>query len=189
MHYKDLDDQKLIALVAQEDADALDALYNRYKRLVYSLVFNMVQDGATAEELMLEVFVRIWEKAHTYHPDKALVRTWLMSIARHRTINWLRQQKNRPETNSLSWGEVPSTQLPSVHSPEDIAETHLLRQRVRDAVTQLPVEQQEALHLAYFGGYSHQQIANKLEQPLGTVKTRIRLAMQKLRHLLEGETM
>lgn len=187
MNYTTLDDRSLIALIAHAHSDALDELYNRYSRLVFSLALNMLGNRATAEEITLDVFTRIWEKAGTYRPEQAKVSTWLVNIARYRAINRLRQEKIRPEHNSVSWAEVSPNTLPLSHSLEDITEVALKQERVRAAVAQLPPDQRDALALAYFKGYSHRQIAEILEQPLGTVKTRIRLGMQKLRQWLQDE--
>ncbi len=187
MDYSTLDDVELIALIARTQADALSELYDRYHRLVFSLALNSVADHATAEEITLDVFTRIWEKAETYRPDQAKVTTWLLSVTRHRSIDVLRQRKTRLARESVNWADVPATAYPSVNSPEEVIELNLRREHVRAAVAQLPAEQKQALALAYFRGYSHSQIAEILQQPLGTVKTRLRSAMQKLRQILQEE--
>lgn len=174
--------------IAQSKSEALDTLYQRYSRLVFSLALNMVSDRAVAEEITLDVFTRVWEKAATYRPEQAQVNTWLVSLTRHRAIDWLRRQRVRLDGASLTWAEVSSGNMPhAAGDPEKAAELALRRERIQAAVAQLPFEQQETLALAYFKGQTHQQIAETLNQPLGTVKTRLRLAMQKLRHLLKDE--
>jgi RNA polymerase sigma-70 factor (ECF subfamily) len=185
--YSTLDDTELIAAVACAQPDALSELYDRYHRLVFSLALNTVLDYATAEEITLDVFTRIWEKAATYRADRAKVTTWLLSLARHRAIDALRYQQARPDREGLSWADVSVPADPTLNSPEDVVEIRLQRDRVRAAIAQLPAEQKQALALAYFRGYSHSQIAEILQQPLGTVKTRVRSAMQKLRQLLQDE--
>ncbi len=185
LDYTSLDDPALVRLIARAQPPALSELYDRYNRLVFSLALQMVTERTAAEEITLDVFHRVWEKAHTYRPAQAKVSTWLVSITRHRAIDWLRRQKVRPNLNSLRWADVPPGALPAGNSPEDAAETALRREQVLAAVAQLPPDQQQALAMAYFGGYTHRQIAELLNQPLGTVKTRIRLAMQKLRVLLQ----
>ncbi len=167
--------------------DALSELYDRYHRLVFSLALNSVADYATAEEITLDIFTRIWEKAETYRPDQAKVTTWLLSMTRHRAIDRLRQRNTRLERDSVSWADPLSSTNLSVNSPEEVVEQSLQRERIRAAIAQLPAEQKQALALAYFKGYTHQQIAELLQQPLGTIKTRLRSAMQKLRHLLPDE--
>lgn len=185
--YSTLNDETLIGLIAQARADALSELYNRYNRLVFSLALNMVQERPLAEEITLDVFTRVWERAGTYRTGQAQVSTWLMSITRHRAIDLLRRARARPEHNSASWADVPPDHLPGVAGAEEMTELRLQREQVRAAVTQLPSNQKEVLTLAYFKGYTHRQIAEVLDQPLGTVKTRIRSAMQKLRRMLQEE--
>ena len=187
MNYTTLDDEALIRLVARARADALSELYDRYNRLVFSLALNVVGDQATAEEVTLDVFTRVWEKAETYRADQAKVSTWLTSITCHRSIDVLRRQSARPEQRSVNWAEVSPEAMPIVNSPEEATELALQQERVRAAIAELPPDQKQALALAYFKGYSHREIAQALDQPLGTVKTRIRLAMQKLRGMLHDE--
>ena len=188
MDYSTLEDKTLVALVAQAQPDALDELYHRHSRLVYSLALKMVSEPTTAEEITLDVFTRVWQKAATYRADQAGVNTWLVSMTRHRAIDWLRRQKVRLDQNSLSWTDVQAEAIPHAkNNPERATELSLRQERVRAAIAQLPPDQQEALALAYFKGQSHREIAEALDQPLGTVKTRIRLGMQKLRDLLQDE--
>ena len=188
MDYSTLEDKTLVALLAQAQPDALDELYRRYSRLVYSLAFKMVSEPTTAEEITLDVFTRVWQKAGTYRAEQAGVNTWLVSMTRHRAIDWLRRQNVRVDQHSLSWAEVSPDVMPHTkNNPEHATELALRQERVRAAIVQLPSDQQEALVLAYFKGQSHREIAETLGQPLGTVKTRIRLGMQKLRDLLQDE--
>ena len=183
-NYTSLDDKTLMVLVARGHTDAMSELYQRHSRLIYGLALNVVNNQQAAEEITLDVFTRAWQKADTYRSEQALVRTWLCVICRNRAINWLRRQKAHPEYNSLSWADVSPGTFPTASSPEKIADATFMQEQVRAAVKQLPIEQRQALALAFFRGYTHSQIAQLLDQPLGTVKTRIRLGMQKLRHLL-----
>jgi RNA polymerase sigma-70 factor (ECF subfamily) len=187
VNYSALDDETLINLIVRSHADALSELYDRYSRLAFSLALNLVGDHATAEEITMDVFLRVWERAGTYRPGQAKVSTWLTSITRYRAIDVLRRRGARPEQHSVSWAEVSSNPMVSPDGLEDTAELAMQRQRVRAAIAELPPDQKQALTLAYFKGYTHRQIAEALDQPLGTVKTRIRLAMQKLRQMLRDE--
>ena len=188
MDYSTLTDETLIRLVARTQPEALSALYDRYNRLVFSLALNVVGDRATAEEITLDVFTRIWERASTYQSDQARVNTWLTRITRNRSIDILRRRSARVEQHTVSWADVTTEAIPDGSpNPEEFAELAQQKTRVRAAIAQLPVEQQQALALAYFKGYSHRQIAELLEQPLGTIKTRLRLGLQKLRQQLEEE--
>jgi RNA polymerase sigma-70 factor (ECF subfamily) len=185
VEYSTLNDETLVRLAASAHQDALGELYERYSRLVFSLALNMVGDHAAAEEITLDVFTRVWQKADTYRPEQAKVSTWLTSIARYRSIDVLRRKGSRPEQHSVGWAEVSLHDMPSTDGPEQATELALERQRVHAAIAELPPDQKQALALAYFMGYTHREIAEALDQPLGTIKTRIRLAMHKLRHMLQ----
>jgi RNA polymerase sigma-70 factor (ECF subfamily) len=187
MDYSKLDDEILIRLIAVEQADSLAELYDRYSRLIFSLAVNIVGDSATAEEITLDVFTQVWEKAEMYQPEMAKVNTWLTNIARNRSIDILRRRGARRDGHHVDWFSLSPDQLSTNNNPEESAALSLIRKRVRRAVSELPEDQKEALSLSYFKGYSHRQIAEKLNQPLGTVKTRIYLAMKKLRSMLVDE--
>lgn len=187
MDYKEFDDQSLIRLIARSQESALSELYDRYSRLIYSLALNAVGDPATAEEITQDVFIRIWDHAGTYQAEKSKVVTWIASITRYRSIDVIRRRKIRPESQSVSWEIEPSANEMNPINVEQTVEISQERRRVRQAISVLPEEQRQALAYAYFQGYTHREIAEVLGEPLGTVKTRIRLAMQKLRQLLEQE--
>jgi RNA polymerase sigma-70 factor (ECF subfamily) len=184
MKLNGVDDTSLVRLIADAHTDAIKELYDRYSRLVFSVALAILGDRAIAEEAMLDVFVRVWQGAKTYRPDRAKVQTWLVAIARHHAIDILRWQNSRPDLKSASLEDVLLSHDSAAPDPQAQAEISLQQRRIREAVAQLPAEQRQALELAYFQGYTHQEIAETLAQPLGTVKTRIRLAMQKLRELL-----
>lgn len=185
--YSSLDDATLIDLIARARADALGELYDRYGRMVFSLAVNSVGDYRTAEEITQDVFVRVWQRAKSYRAERGKVSTWLTSIARHRAIDQLRRRGARPEQHTVAWAEGAPEALTASDDPQEAAQLAMEGERVRAAVAQLPEEQKQVLALAYFQGYTQQQIADALGQPLGTVKTRVRLAMKKLRVTLEPE--
>ena len=143
--------------------------------------------ASTAEEVTQDVFLRVWNKAETYRAEQGKVITWLSSIARYRAIDLLRRRSIRPEGNLALWVEEVGLKQPDPVDVEAEVELAQRRHRVRRAMAQLPPEQRQALAYAFFQGYSHSEIAERLREPLGTVKTRIRLAMQKLRQLLHEE--
>jgi len=185
--YARYDDEKLISLITQLQEGALAHLYDRYNRLVFSLAFAVVNDRATAEEITLDVFMRVWQKAGTYRADQAKVSTWLTHIARNHAIDVLRRRAVRPDQYAVGWEDaVPNDEL-SENDPQASIELSLQRERIQAALAQLPQEQKQALELAYFNGYTQRQIADVLKQPLGTIKTRLRLALQKLRDILRDE--
>jgi RNA polymerase sigma-70 factor, ECF subfamily len=180
---KQLDDVNLMQLIAQHREDALGELYDRYHRLVFSIALKVIGNRATAEEIMLDVFIRVWEKGDRYRMEKAQVNTWLARLTRNRAIDVLRREEVRPMRHSVGWADV-SEMSTDGQSPETVTQLSIRRQQVRSAINELPPEQKEALALAYFQGYTHREIAEVLEKPLGTIKTRIRSGMQTLRGLL-----
>lgn len=179
-----VDDVFLLGQIANGQESAVEALFDRYNRLVFSVAFAVVGDRSVAEEVTLDVFVHVWRGAKTYDPSRAKVSTWLVAIARHHAIDVLRWQSARLDSKSLLLEDMPSQDDPDPLDPEEQAQLSLERKVVQGALQELPADQRQALFLAFFKGYSHQQIAELLKQPLGTVKTRIRLAMQKLRTIL-----
>ena len=181
------DDTYLIQLIAQAQSEALDELYDRYNRLVFSVAFAIVGDRSVSEEITLDVFVQVWKHAATYQPDRAKVSTWLIAITRHHAIDILRWQKSRPDAESLNWDGLSVQDGPAAHNLEEHLELSIQRQQVREALDQLPEDQRKTLILAYFKGHTQSEISKALQQPLGTIKTRIRLGMQKLRKLLEED--
>jgi RNA polymerase sigma-70 factor, ECF subfamily len=181
------DDEKLIGLIRQQQEGALAQLYDRYNRLVFSLAFAMINDRATAEEITLDVFMRVWQKAESYRSDQAKVSTWLTHIARNHTIDVLRRRAVRPDQYAVEWEDsIPELEAHE-NDPQEATELSLQREHIQAALTQLPQEQKQTLELAYFKGYTQREIAEVLKQPLGTVKTRLRLALQKLRDILRDE--
>ena len=186
---KSLEDEALLRLIVQKKSEALSELYDRYSRLVFSLALHIVGDQETAEEITQDVFFRVWEKAGSYQSGKAKVSTWLTSITRYRSIDDLRRRGVRPEANSIDWDSLAEWGIPatSTNNPEEITDQSLVSQQLINALKQLPIEQKTALALAYFQGLTHNEIAEVLGDPLGTVKTRIRLGMQKLRDLLQED--
>ena len=193
MTFSSLDDSALLTLIAssrreQLPAEALGALYDRYGRLVFTVAVHVVGDAETAEEITQDVFVRVWEGAHTYRPEVAKVSSWLVSITRHRAIDELRRRGSRPEKDSAAWPEDIGLDhldgLPVLNGPDEAVESHFQRRGIRKVLQTLPAEQRQVLGLAYFKGLSHSQIAALINEPLGTVKSRIRQAMHKVRDAL-----
>lgn len=187
MDYRQMDDYGLLRMIATAESAALDALYERYGRLVYSLALYILNDPAAAEEVTQDVFVQVWNKAETYQPEQGKVATWLTSVARYRAIDVLRRTNVRPEGHRADLDDGTGFELRDEMHVEALVEQNQERSQVNAALAQLPPEQRRALAYAYFFGYSHQQIADLLGEPLGTVKTRIRLAMQKLRQMLKED--
>ena len=187
MKFEKLDDATLIQQIAKAETGALEELYDRYNRLVFGVAMAILSDASMAEEVTLDVFVRVWKGASTYQPQRAKASTWLAAIARHHAIDVLRGQRSKLDQKSLYLNDLPWQKASDLSGPQEDLENNIQRARIRQAVDELPADQREALMLAYFKGYSHRQIADLLEEPLGTVKTRIRIAMQKLRDILSEQ--
>jgi RNA polymerase sigma-70 factor (ECF subfamily) len=177
-------DESLIAAVAQGDEAALGILYDRYARAVYSLAARITHDQGTAEEITQEVFLRLWRNAATYTTARGRFASWLLSMTHHLAIDQVRRRQARPQAVA-STDDLPVQGIPD--SRVDVEEEAWLavrRDLIRRALAQLPDAQRQVIELAYFGGLTHVEIAAELGDPLGTVKTRLRLGVQKLRELL-----
>lgn len=187
MDYTRLDDDALLRLIVDADAKALNELYNRYGRLVYSIAFRVVGHQQTAEEIALDVFTKAWEKAGTYRSDRGVVRVWLTSMARNRAIDVIRSEKVRFNTQQKVWAEAAAQTKTLERKPESDVDLLMRKERISLAINQLAEEQRDLLALAYFQGHTQSQIAKLCNLPLGTVKTRIRAGIQKLRQLLDED--
>jgi len=172
----------LIAKVAQGDQSALGELYDKTSRLVFGLVLRIVLDSSTAEEVTLDVYNQVWKQAGTYSAERGTPIAWLLTIARSRAID--RFRSGRQEQQRREPLDVATGQAAAGDSPEQQSAMSEQREIVRSALKQLSTEQREVIELAYYQGLSHSEIAAQLGQPLGTVKTRTRLGMIKLRELL-----
>ena len=186
LNYHQIEDQLLLGLIAMQNQAALEAFYDRYVRQVYSLVLSILRDPGLAEEVTQEVFFNVWKRASSFNSERGRPATWLLSVAHHRAIDALRRQRRRGQRETPLEPEVESTH-PSNESegPPEAAMLLENKERVREALRKLPQEQQRVIILAYFQGLTQVEISERLEQPLGTVKTRIRLGMEKLRLALE----
>ena len=174
-------DASLLTRIAQRDTQALDALYARHARQVFSLALAVLGDQTRAADLTQEVFLLVWRNAGAYRPTGS-ARSWLLRLTRNRAIDELRRaQRHAQHTAPLSSQVIETFSVP--HEAIDPAD----RQVVRDAVAALPAAQREALLLAFFYGLSHQEIATRLQTPLGTIKARIRRALQVLRQQLQDK--
>lgn len=177
------DDVALMRRMVEADETALGALYDRWVRSLYSLVLHLLKDPDEAEDVVEETFWQAWRKADSYEPSRGAVSTWLLTIGRRKALDRLRARKRSREDlmgDDRSLADLPS----SAPDPSIDVEGAELRESVRLALNDLPSEQREVLELGYFNGLSQSEIADVTGQPLGTVKTRMRLAMQKLREPL-----
>lgn len=187
-HYAALDDEELMQRLFLRDLAAFRTLYNRYGNLVYSTSLRVVKDVQIAEDMVQEVFLRLWRKPESYLPQKGRFVTWLTSVTRNRAVDEIRS-RNRRYRHETASPEEQERDVPDLEAEDPALSAELADQRrlVLAAMKDLPPEQRQAIELAYFGGLTQQEIAERTGQPLGTVKTRIRLGMQKLRAALTPE--
>ena len=173
-----LADEELISLVGQANAAAFATLYDRHSRSAYSLAYRMMGEKQAAEDLAQDAFIKVWRSATTYRANRASVRTWILSIVHNRGIDQLRSVASRRRMQ-----EKVEVFAPKVQPSEGFAESWANTQgeQVREALGTLPKEQLKILELAYFSGYTHVEIAELLDVPLGTVKGRMRLGLKKMR--------
>jgi RNA polymerase sigma-70 factor (ECF subfamily) len=178
------DDAALLLRIGQGDEQALGALYDRWSPLVFSVCAHILGDDDEAEEAVEETFWQAWRQAARYDAERGAVSTWLTTIARTRALDRLRARRRRQEQSMTNLTETDRAQVDAtVRRTDDPARDAELAERrslVRQALLALPAEQREVLELAYFRGFSQSEIAEQTGQPLGTIKTRVRLAMEKL---------
>jgi RNA polymerase sigma-70 factor (ECF subfamily) len=184
-------DAELIARASEGDARALEILYDRYARVVYSFALRIVGDPSLAEELLQEVFFRAWQQGGAFRASRGSFITWLLSITHNLAIDELRKRRRRPQRADNNTTEEAEQLLPEMPDESQDVEEEVwlssLRDRIADALASLPPAQREAIELAYFQGLTQREIAERLGEPLGTIKTRMRLGMQKLREQLSHE--
>lgn len=178
-------DAELITLVTQGDQFALEALYERYSRAVYSFALRIVGDPSIAEELLQEVFVRVWQQGGSFRSSRGTLITWLLSITHNMSIDEVRRRNRRPQKAESAEPEMLLAALPDERMDvEGEAWLSSLRDTIQQALQQLPANQREVIELAYFQGLTQREIAETLGEPLGTIKTRMRLGMLKLKDQL-----
>jgi len=185
--YESLDDHQLMQRISQVDKDALEALYIRYKTPVYSLAMFMLKQPALAEEVTQDIFLNVWLKASSFNAERGQPRGWIMSVAHHKIIDLIRSRRRAIINSDPADYETLDLLPDGGVSTESQVEQTLERERIMRALKTIPDSQREVIMLAYFGGLSQSEMAEKLDQPLGTIKTRVRLAMQKLRTVLEND--
>lgn len=184
--YLTLADEDLISHVGDSDPQAFAALYDRHGRAAYSLAYRIMGERQAAEDLVQEAFLKVWRSSGGYRADRGSVRTWILSIVHHRGIDLLRAMSSRKRTRER-FEATAETSQPSEAFGEVWKNSQ--RDQVRDALKTLPDEQLKILELAYFSGFTHVEIAEMLDLPLGTVKGRMRLGLKKMKAYFESGDM
>ncbi|HUY72441.1 MAG TPA: sigma-70 family RNA polymerase sigma factor [Gaiellaceae bacterium] len=175
-----LSDEAVVALTARSDEVALAELYDRFGRAAFGLAFRVIRDESLAEDAVQEAFLAVWRGASRFIPERAKASTWIMTLVHRRAVDLVRREERRradplPETETEAGGP----------SAADSAWLRLERERVQDALSRLPDQQREAIELAYYGGFTQSELAERLGEPLGTIKSRMFTGLARLRELLE----
>lgn len=179
--FEDIEDQELMELIKSENLDAFNELYSRYGRLVFNLAYKWTRNINEAEEVTQEVFEKIWVRRNTYVMKKSKVSSWIYKICQNTAFDFLRRKK---KTSYLDESQLDFLVDDNINLENEI-EMHAIRQLLKNAIADLPKEQQEIIKLMYFEGKTQKEIAASLNIPLGTVKSRVKLAMTKLRRKIK----
>jgi RNA polymerase sigma-70 factor (ECF subfamily) len=183
-----LADEELMPLIGEKDADAFEVFYDRHGGVAYSLAYRIVGERGAAEDVTQEAFISIWRSGARYDAARGSVRTWMLGIVRNRAIDALRSRTGKAPKLDFDDDSILEHR-PAAEQTESEALQRETAQEVRGALDELPGEQAKVIQLAYFGGFSHSEIAGMLGVPLGTVKGRMRLGLEKIRgELAEGLT-
>jgi len=180
----DLSDEALLYAIAGGAVWAMDSLYERYHRLLYSLAYRVVDDHQVAEDLLQEAFLAVWRRSDTYSPQVGAARSWLISILHHRAIDHLRKLRRRSNIQEAPLEALEFDERVAVEDAWDVAWRDIQKSQVRAALLKIPPEQRLVIELSYFQGWTHSEIAEGTQIPLGTVKARMRLGLQRLKRVL-----
>jgi len=174
-----LSDEALVALAARSEQSALAELYDRFGRPAYGLALRIVRDEALAEDAVQEAFLTLWRTAARFVPERGKASTWILTLVHRRAVDLVRREERR-RTDVLEHAPEPESR----DTVDEAAWLRLLRERVQEALRKLPDQQREAIELAYYGGFTQSELADRLGQPLGTIKSRMFLGLGRLRELL-----
>ena len=178
-------DIEMLQAVGRRDVAAFQAFYRKFNGLLYATIFRVLNDHQDTEDIMQEVLVQVWQKAHFYEPTKGKPLTWVTTMARNRAIDRIRAKQRRSRLNDDFEQETRPLQPEFDEDTSDVVTSNENAQVVQNAVMELSPDQREAIQLAYFGGLTQSEIADKLKQPLGTVKARIRRGVQRLEQVVK----
>jgi RNA polymerase sigma-70 factor, ECF subfamily len=176
-----LRDEELLVLIGHRDEQALGALYDRYGRIIFSMALRVTGDRLTAEEVTQDVFQVVWQQTAAFRAASGSVAAWMIGITRHRAIDRIRSQRHKARQRDTPIDDAMAAMLSDNSSVENDA---VIRSDIRAALGELPIEQRHVVELAYYGGLTTVEIASSMGTPVGTVKTRLRLGLSRLRAAL-----
>ena len=174
-----LSDEAVVALIARSDEQALAELYDRFGRVAYGLARRILRDESLAEDAVQDAFLTAWRRADTFMPERAKASTWLLTLVHRRAVDLVRREERRRAEPIDDTAEAPAA-----GTAEEVVWLRFERERVQAALRQLPDQQREALELAYYGGFTQSELAERLGQPIGTIKSRMFSGLGRLRDLL-----
>jgi RNA polymerase sigma-70 factor (ECF subfamily) len=177
-----LSDEAVLALVARSEEPALAEVYDRFGSVAYGLALRVLRDEGLAQDAVQDAFLTIWRTASSFAADRGAARTWVLTLVHRRAVDLVRREQRRRSDPLESAPEPVSGEL-----TDQLAWLRFERERVQSALRKLPDQQREALELAYYGGFSQSQLAERLGEPLGTIKSRMHTGLARLRELLEAE--
>jgi RNA polymerase sigma factor (sigma-70 family) len=177
----DTTDESLLARVASGDDDALGSLYDRFGRVAYGLALRILRDERLAEDAVQEAFLAVWRQAASFRPERANARSWVLTFVHRRAVDLVRREERR-RAEPLEPEAEPAT-----GSTAEAVELRRRREAVQRALAQLPEEQRRPIELAYYGGFSQSELAERLGEPLGTIKSRMFTGLRRLRELLASD--
>lgn len=178
-----MDDSRLMRQIAERDASALELLYDRYERAVYSFAYRIVGDPMTAEETVQELFLRVWNNAERYEASQGKLTTWMFAITRNIAVDMLRRKSKGAATTTVEQ-ETLTAYADEYTNTEAEVERKWEGTRIKEALSQLNDDQQQVIESIYYAGLTQQEVSSRFGIPLGTVKSRVRLAMRQLQKLL-----
>jgi RNA polymerase sigma-70 factor (ECF subfamily) len=177
----DVDDAVLLASIQRGDQQAVAALYDRYSGVAYGLAFRITNDGTLAEDVVQDAFVSVWKQAARFDTERGKVKSWLLTIVHHKAIDAVRRKTNRKER---ALPEGPGDFVAAYGRPHEETSASMDADAVRAAVRLVPEDQRRTIEMAYFEGLTHLEIAERMQVPLGTVKSRLRIGLEKMRDAL-----
>ena len=173
-----LTDDDIVRSISAHSPEGIEALYDRYGGLAHTVALRVLGDRGAAEDVVQEAFLSVWRRGSTYQQGRGSLRSWICTIVRNRAIDRLRGDRHRTRLDTSMEGQSIE---PAISDPWAAVALELSGEEVRKALADLPAEQRQTIELAYYGGYSQSEIATAMEVPLGTVKGRVRIALDKLR--------